>query len=144
MNPPIRIRDATPADWPFIREGWRGTFMQVGQVMQGADKQHSFEELSRLFACLMPTASAKVAYDAIDEDSSIGFVVHTGDVLQYAYVIKDLRRQGVATLLLDACNIKSYSFRTFMGDRWLEAKSPGWAYRPRFTFSSKDSINGET
>ncbi len=133
MRPPIKVREASEPDWGFIRDGWRATFFQVGQAFQGADKAHCYEEMSRLFARLMPTARAVVACDITDEATTVAFAVHTGPELHYMYVQKDFRRHGLPALMLDGLGIKRYTFRTLMGDRWLRATKPGWAFTPRFT-----------
>lgn len=136
MSPPVCVRDAQVTDWPFIRKAWRATFFQVGQVVQGAHKSHYFEEMTRLFSAIMPTASARVACDPSDKDTNLGFVVFEDQTLHYAYVEKDFRGEGIVSAMLEGVPIKRYSFRTIMGDRRMKPSARGWVYTPRFTFSA--------
>lgn len=139
MSPPVRIREATEADWDFMRKAWRDTFQYGSLAVDGADKTHYFDEMTRLFAAIVPTALARVACDPVDEDTRIGFACYTKTVLHYVYVLKtkdiDFRREGIAPLLLNGLPINAYSFSTLQFVKRIKPRDRGWQFRPRFTYS---------
>ena len=134
--PPVKVRDATAADWDFIRKAWRDTFQYGSLAVDGADKTHYFDEMTRLFAAIAPHASARIACDPKDDDSRLGFVCYAKTVLHYVYVIKDFRRDGIVPLLLDALPINAYSFSTLQFVKRVKPLDRKWQFRPRFTYGS--------
>ena len=137
MTPsPIKIRDVTEVDWSFIRKAWRETFQHGSLTVLGADKEHYFEEMTRLFAAIVPHASARIACDSSDDDVRVGFACWTGEVLHYVYVQRDFRGNGIVPDLLDNLAIKAYSFTTFQCVKRLKPLVRGWAFKPRFTYGS--------
>ena len=131
-----RIRDANALDWDFMRKSWRETFRTGGAAVHGANKEHYADEMRRLFAAIMPGASARIACDPEDDDVRIGFAAWAGPVLYYVYVDQSFRRMKIAADLLDGVPIKRYSFTTDQGVRRLKPSVRGWAFAPRFTFGS--------
>lgn len=140
MTPPAKIREATPDDWDFMRKAWRETFQYGSLAVDGADKTHYFDEMTRLFAAIVPTASARVACDPEDDGNWLGFACYTKTVLHYVYVLKtkdaDFRRHGIASLLLDGLPINAYSFSTLQFVKRIKPLARKWQFRPRFTFGS--------
>ncbi len=134
MTPPVVIRDATLSDWDFIRKAWRATFLIGGPAVHGAEKQHYFDEMTRVFAAICPTASARIACDPADEDNDLAFVVYSGPVIYFIYVLQEFRRNGIVPLLLDGLNVARYAFKTIQGERRLKPATRGWQYAPRFTY----------
>ncbi len=135
VSPPIRVREATEEDWPFIRKAWAESFLSGGPAVQGADRDHYFREMPRLFSAIMPTASARIACHPEDDDTRVAFAVFTGSTLHYAYVLRDFRLNGVVPVMLDGLPIKSYSFTTPAGMRRLKPHVRGWSFLPRFTYA---------
>lgn len=137
MTPsPVKIRDADENDWPFMRKAWRETFQYGSLAVDGADKEHYFAEMTRLFAAIVPHASARIACDATDDDVRVGFACWTGDTLHYVYVQRDFRGARIVPDLLDSLPIKAYSFTTLQCVKRLKPLVRGWAFKPRFTYGS--------
>ena len=137
MKPPVKIRDADGLDdLAFIRKAWRETFQYGSLAVDGADKPHYFDEMTRLFAAILPTASARIACDPFDDDNRIGFACWTDDVLHFVYVMRDFRGHGLAPSLLEDLPIKAYSFTTLQCVKRLKPRERGWAFKPRFTYGS--------
>jgi hypothetical protein len=142
VNPPVRVRDANADDWSFMRDAWRETYRTGGAAVRGASKMHYAEEMMRLFAAIMPGASARVACHPEDDDVRIGFVAYSGPVLYYVYVDggsdkrPNFRREGIAARLLDGLSITMYCFTTDQGVRRLKPADRGWLFAPRFTFGN--------
>ncbi len=132
MNPFVSIRDATEADWPFIRESWTATFHSAPAV-QGANDKAYKDEMARVFAAILPTASGRIASNPEDELHRLAFAVYEGPVLYFAYVVQDFRREGLVPLLLEGLGIDRFMFRTLQGERRLKPKDRGWQFHPRFT-----------
>lgn len=105
-------------------------------AVQGSDRQHYFEEMTRLFSAIVPAASARLACDVTDDDVRIGFVCYTGETLQYAYVLQDFRVHGLVPLMLEGVPIKQFSFKTPQGERRLKPDARGWLFKPSFTLGS--------
>jgi len=139
-GPPVKIRDATPADWDFMRPAWADTFRRGSLAVDGANESHYYAEMGRLFAAILPGASARIACDPNDDDVRLGFACYTKTVLHYVYVLKtkelDFRREGVAPMLLDALPINAYSFSTLQFVKRIKPRDRGWQFRPRFTYSA--------
>ena len=135
MSGPLRIRDADETDWGFIRKAWRESYMRAPAV-QGAGKQQYFDEMTRLFAAIVPTAGARMAVDASDDDNRIGFACYTGTILHYVYVLQDFRGNGLVPLMLEGLPIKHFSFKTIQGERRLKPRDRAWVFKPSFTFGS--------
>lgn len=133
---PITVRPADISDWDFIRKSWRATFLNGGPAVQGADKQHFFDEMTRVFAAICPTAEARMACDPEDADNVLGFAVYTGPELHFVYVLQDFRRMGFVPRLLSDLNITRYTFSTIQGVRRLRPLERGWAFTPRFTLKA--------
>lgn len=104
--------------------------------MQGADKNHYEHEMNRVFAAIVPTATARIACDPSDDDTRLAFVVYTGNLLHYAYVEQNMRRFGLVPSLLDGVPIKRYNFTTMQGFRRLKPPTRGWLYQPCFTYGA--------
>ncbi len=139
VNPPVKIREAVAADWPWMRKAWRETFLHGSLAVHGADKQSYFDEMTRLFAAITPTASARIACDPDDDDNLLGFACFEGSTLFYIYVLKDFRRDGIVALLLDQIPITAYAFSTMQFVRRLRPRERGWKFAPSFTFNLQDS-----
>ena len=135
-SPPVNVREAVESDWDFMRKAWRATFLLGGPAVQGASKQHYFDEMTRLFAAIVPTAGARIACDPEDDSNQIGFACYTGTVLHYVYVEQNFRREGVVPKMLDGLPIKHFSFKTNQGVRRLKPAEHGLLYKPCFTFGS--------
>jgi hypothetical protein len=131
---PVKIRDATAADWPFMATAWRSSFFNLGWGVRGADKQHYFDEMTRLFAAIAPTASARIACDPTDDGVQIGFACYTGTKLHFVYVMQDFRREGLVPSMLEGLPIKHYTFMTTPGVKRLKPADRGWQFTPCFTF----------
>jgi hypothetical protein len=143
-GPRVNIRDAVQSDWDFMRKAWRATFLLGGPAVQGADKRHYHDEMSRLFAAIVPTASARIACDPEDDDNPLGFACYEGPTLHYVYVIGEptsFRRMGIVPLLLKGLPLKFFSFKTIQCEKRLKPAERGWLFRPSFTFSARP-ING--
>ncbi len=136
MTQPVTVRDAAEADLAFIRKAWRETFQFGSLAVDGADKSHYFDEMTRLFAAIVPGASARIACDATDDDVRVGFACWTDDVLHYVYVQRDFRGHGLVRDLLEGLPIKAYSFTTLQFVKRIKPLVRGWAYKPRFTYGS--------
>lgn len=136
MKPPVKVRDAAPSDWDFMRKAWRETFQYGSLAVDGADKTHYFDEMTRLFAAIVPNASARIACDPEDDDNPLGFACYTKTVLHYVYVLKDFRRDGIVPVLLDLLPINAYSFSTLQFVKRVKPRERGWQFRPRFTYGS--------
>lgn len=136
MTEPVKIRDANETDWGFMRKAWRETFQYGSLAVDGADKAHYFDEMTRLFAVIVPYASARIACDASDDDNRVGFACWTDEVLHYVYVMKDFRGHGIVPALLENLPIKAYSFTTLQCVKRLKPLVRGWAFKPRFTYGS--------
>lgn len=137
MNaPPAKVREGTLEDWDFIRKSWRATFFLGGPAVQGADKQLYFDEMTRLFAAIVPTASARIACDPADDLNQLGFACYTGTTLHFVYVLQDFRREGLVPLMLEGLPLKHYSFKTVQGVRRMKPKEHGLVFKPCFTFGS--------
>ena len=137
MNLPVNIREAEGVeDLAFVRKAWRETFQYGSLAVDGADKAHYFDEMTRLFAAILPGASARIACDPADDDNRVGFACWTDDVLHYVYVMRDFRGHGLAPALLEGLPIKAYSFTTLQCVKRLKPLVRGWAFRPRFTYGS--------
>jgi ribosomal protein S18 acetylase RimI-like enzyme len=139
VTPPVKIRDAEAADWPWMRKAWRETFLHGSLAVHGADKQSYFDEMTRLFAAIAPNASARIACDPADDDNLLGFACFEGATLFYIYVLKDFRRDGIVALLLDQIPITAYAFSTMQFVRRLRPRERGWKFAPSFTFNLQDS-----
>ncbi len=138
MNGPrVNVRDAVQSDWDFMRKAWRATFLLGGQAVQGANKQHYHDEMSRLFAAIVPSASARIACDPEDDDNPLGFACYEGQTLYYVYVIQDFRRLGIVPRLLEGLPLKSFSFKTIQCEKRLKPLERGWTYKPRFTYATR-------
>ncbi len=135
MSLPVRIRDASADDWPFIRKAWRESFMRAPAV-QGAGRQLYFEEMTRLFAAIAPTASARVASHPSDDDTRLGFACYAGSTLYYAYVLQDFRGNGIVPMMLEGLPIRHFSFKTIQGERRLKPLKRDWVFKPCFTYGS--------
>lgn len=139
MNPPVEIREATPADWDFIRKAWRNSY-QCAPAVEGTDRTHYFHEMSRLFAAIVPSASVRIACDPSDAENCLGFACYKDTVLHYVYVLRadglDFRRYGIAKRLLDGLPINAYSFSTGLFVKRIKPRERQWQYRPRFTHGS--------
>ncbi len=134
MSPPVAIRPAEGLDdWDFIRKAWRATYLLGGPAVQGADRDHYFAEMTRLFAAIMPTAQARMGCDPEDPDNRLAFAVYSGDELRFVYVLQDFRRMGIVPALLENLEIKRFTFNTIQGARRLKPRDRGWLYTPRFT-----------
>lgn len=134
---PVKVRDAEGVDdLAFIRKAWRETFQFGSLAVDGAEKQHYFDEMTRLFAVLLPAASARIACDPEDDENRIGFVCWTDDVLHYVYVMRDFRQMDVAPALLEGLPVKAYSFTTLQCVKRLKPLVRGWVFKPRFTYGS--------
>jgi GNAT superfamily N-acetyltransferase len=132
----VKIRDADESDWNYMRKAWRETFQYGSLAVDGADKSHYFDEMTRLFAAIVPTASARIACDPTDDDVRVGFACWTGDVLHYIYVQRDFRGHALAPAMLEGLPIKAYSFTTLQFVKRLKPLLRGWAFKPRFTYGS--------
>ncbi len=135
-SPPVKIREADADDWDFMRKAWRATFLYGGQAVQGASKQLYFDEMTRLFAAIVPTARARIACDPKDDGSQVGFACYMGTVLLYVYVDQDFRHEGIAPRMLEGLPIKHFSFKTNQGIRRLKPAEHGLVFKPCFTFGS--------
>ncbi len=136
MTQPVKIRGAVEGDMNFMRKAWRETFQYGSLAVDGADKTHYFDEMTRLFAAIVPHASARVACDATDDDVRVGFACWTDHVLHYVYVQRDFRGHGLVAALLEDLPIKAYSFTTLQFVKRIKPLNRGWAFRPRFTYGS--------
>jgi hypothetical protein len=134
MTLPVTVRPAESLeDWEFIRKAWKATYLLGGTAVQGADRDHYFAEMTRMFAAIMPTAQARMGCDPKDDDNRLAFAVFSGDELRFVYVLQDFRRMGIVPALLDGLEIKRYTFSTIQGGRRLKPRDRGWSFTPRFT-----------
>lgn len=133
-SPPVTIRDAVESDWDFMRKAWRATFLHGGPAVQGAEKQLYFDEMTRLFSAIVPTARAVIACDPADDANQLGFACYTGTTLHYAYVDQDFRRVGIVPKMLEGLSLKHYSFKTSQGVRRMKPLEHGLLYKPCFTY----------
>lgn len=134
--PPVNVRDAVASDWDFMRKAWRATFLIGGPAVQGADRQLYFDEMTRLFAAIAPTARARIACDPQDDGNQVGFACYTGSTLHFVYVLQDFRRNGIVPLMLEGLPLRHFSFKTVQGARRLKPAERGWVFKPCFTFGS--------
>jgi len=121
------VRAAGPDDLAFVIDAWRRSYEDAPAV-RGAEREHYRTEMTRAIRRLLDRAECRVACDADDPDTIVGFAAFTGDELHYCYTKKDFRGIGVARQLLEGAPITAYTCRSN------NARPPaGWAYRPRFT-----------
>ncbi len=136
-SPPAKVRDAEDYDWPFMRKAWSETFLSGSPAVQGADRQLYFDEMTRLFAAIVPTARARIACDPEDDRNQLGFACYTGTILYFVYVLQDFRRNGLVPMMLEGLPIKHYSFKTAQGVRRLKPHDRALVFKPCFTFGSR-------
>lgn len=75
-----------------------------------------------------PGAVVRLAVLTDDHDVVLGFCVHNANVLHYAHVHKDMRKQGIGRALLPQ-GIDTISHVTYIGlSIW--GKFPGWKLDP--------------
>ncbi len=117
INAQVSIRKGVPSDKDFILDTWcRGQYYgsphwrQVPvQVFHKAYASHVISLLAK------PSTSVAVASLADDPDTILGFIVHTGSVLHWAYTKNDFRGQGILNLLLKGKQIESVTSTTLPG-----------------------------
>jgi len=134
MTAPYRVRAASAGDFGFVLDTWRRSFEGAPAVMN-ADKEHFIGEMNTLITRMLNRAGTivRIACDADDEDTIIGFAALTGSELHYTYVRRDFRGHGIVPAMLAAHPVRSYTFRTQAGERRLKPRERGWVYTPRFT-----------
>jgi hypothetical protein len=133
-GPPVKIRAAEAGDWDFMRKAWRATFLIGGPAVQGADKQLYFDEMTKVFAAILPTAQATIACDPEDDANQLGFACYTSTTLHFVYVLQDFRRNGIVPMLLGGLSLRHYSFKTSQGVRRMKPRDHGLVFKPCFTF----------
>ncbi len=121
------VREARESDMPFIVSSWRQSY-EGSPAVRGADRDHYFAELARAIRKLTSAGEVRVACDAQDDDTLLGFVAFKGTELHYAYVRKDFRGNGLMRDMLQGVAIDSYTFTT---PRW--KPKAGLRFTPRFT-----------
>ena len=137
MTSPVVIRDAeSPEDWTFIRRAWSVTQWTGTYLSAGADKDHYFAEMGRLFSAIVPVVRARMAIDPEDADNRLGFAVYDGDALWFVYVMQVVRRLGIVPALLSGLDIRNYNQMSIQGVRRLKPKDRGWKFTPRFTLEA--------
>lgn len=134
MSESIVVRPARESDYAFILDAWRRSF-EGAPAVQGAKDDHYRAEMGAVIARLVRASTVRVACDAEDDDTILGFVVvdEPGATLHYAYVRREFRQLGIVPRLIGETAIRAYTFRTLAGERRLKLKERGLWFKPRFT-----------
>lgn len=147
-TPPVHVRTAGDEDYGFIVDAWRRSY-DAESTLCKFDRDVYFRLMARHIGGIMrePGAIVRIAADNKDPDTVAGFAVLTGTELHYVYVRggKDLslRHHGIARMLLDGLEIKTYSFRTQVGERRLKPRERGWTFAPRVASWSDGKVRVE-
>lgn len=123
LGSPYAIRAAKPSDLAFVRSGWIESLMV--RVRSRVDA-----EVKRL----VRTGNVRVACDRTDEDALLGFAVLDSEnpaLLHYVYVRRELRREGIATVLVRPDEVREYSFATDDLERCFRPTERRWTHSPR-------------
>jgi GNAT superfamily N-acetyltransferase len=123
--PPYLIRPAKPSDLAFVRGG----FVESVLMRTRARLEQEVRRLVR-------TGVVRVACDQKDPDTLLGFAVAdhaNAALLHYAYVRKELRREGIGRDLVRPDEVREYSFRTDDFERCFRPDERGWTHSPKVT-----------
>ncbi len=149
MNPQFTLRPMRDSDRAYVLHSWRTTF-DGAPAVRGADRDHYWEEMGRVIARLLKTATTLVACDRDDDDTIVGWIAFTDHEFHYG-VIKDIFRSDLKLAdLLKGIEISKFTFRCRRLEHglvgvdgcefrkrddgfatWIPPK--GWRYTPRFT-----------
>ena len=132
--PPVLIREAGADDFGFLVDTWRRSFSEGdSSALHAFDRDVYFRLMARHIKALSrePGAVCVVACDPGDPDTVVGFAMLTGTELQYVYVRASFRKMGIARLLLEGRDVKTYAFKTRQGLGRLRPEARGWTYAPR-------------
>lgn len=138
MTLPLLIRagrDGRDGDLAFVVDTWRRSLNEQSWLCR-FDRDVYFKLMAKHIGAVArePGFKLRVACDPSDESSILGYAVLTGTELQYVYVRggeNSFREQGVAKMLLEGLDVKTYAFRTADGDRRIKPQDRGWTYQPR-------------
>ena len=116
MSATVSVRVALPDDRAFCMHSWREILKQrLHEIVRG--KYEGSE--------------VRVAYDEADPDCIVGFAVYSGPILHMVYVRKELRRLGIARVLLEPLDIEFYSLSSPDFDARIRPSERGWKFAPR-------------
>lgn len=122
---PYRVRAARPTDLAFVRHGWIESLMMRVRARLDAEVKR-----------LLRASTIRVACDAEDEDTLLGFAVVDGAnpaLLHYVYVRKDLRQNGIGAALARPDEVREVSFVTPDLERCFRSTARCWAHAPRIS-----------
>lgn len=138
MSDPFRVRAHVRDDEAYVFDTWRQDFAQDSKLAK-------FDR--GVYFCLMPrharaltlqrNVQIRIACDAEDEDTIVGFAILSGPTLHYLYTRKTLRGHGIARRLLDGIEVKSYACKTKLGELCLRPAARNWEYAPA-TYATPD------
>ena len=94
-----RFRIGWPSDYGYIIDTWIRT-----KYRDPFGKWHDEKEKLRPLLTLNSTKIV-VACLPDDDDAIMGWLVSSSEVLQYVYVRKDVRKLGLASQMLQMCNL---------------------------------------
>jgi hypothetical protein len=108
-NVNVVVRSYVPRlDQPIIYSTWRnGSFYSASKPVKGPAKLF-FKSQTQIISHILEKADIKVACLEDDPTMIIGYVVSTGNHLNYIYIKKDYRNKGIGTLLMPK-NIETVS-----------------------------------
>lgn len=132
----LLIRQATPADLPFIFSTWLRNYRHSSTgFAQAIDKDVYYEFHHTVLSRIVNRgARILVASDKVDPNVIYGYLVWEPlpdmDVLQYGYIKKAFRGLGIFTDLMKAAGIRAnaivYTHQTDAGKKFFNKERGGW------------------
>lgn len=100
MEESRKIRDLKAADLPFIYSTWLRSLYYGNPFFGMIEKDVFFGKYKLVLYSLVSDSNVQVCCDAQDEDTILGYSVHTPERLHWVYVKEPWRRLGIAKTLV--------------------------------------------
>jgi ribosomal protein S18 acetylase RimI-like enzyme len=96
----VRVRKFKKSDAPFIYNSWSKNAWYSEKNRDELFKKEWFRSKLSSIAELLKDGTVHIACDQSNDDFILGYSVFKGEKLEWAYVKKDYRKQGIGRLLI--------------------------------------------
>lgn len=117
--------------FPLILSKWMRSFRYGNDYIKLSDPQSYYTAYNHYIRMLLlkPETRVHLAHLTDDDDVILGFCVSRFNILDYLYVQKDFRKQGIARFLLPD-NIDTFTHLTRTGLKLWSVKMPKAKFNP--------------
>ena len=100
------IRPANETDTNRIYSDWLRSYRQNSTTLKDLSEKIFFNEHRKVITDIIKRGKVLVLADKLDDYVVAGFICFEPQILHYIYIIKDFRKLGLATELMEAANFK--------------------------------------